>query len=119
MWFLYEWLTGEELDLPDAAKVRTVSAVDPEKQVAIEDRQLSLRHRIVNSLPGTRNFCPLVWLTESISGFLNKQLDERVRDVIGQAHPDVLANAAAFLILGDSQASFRTEGERPPEVGFF
>ena len=29
-WFLYEWLTGRELDVPDPGKVRVVAVVDPE-----------------------------------------------------------------------------------------
>src|SRR5882724_10481552 len=33
IWFLYEWLTGRKLDVPDPGKVRVVSVVDPDQQV--------------------------------------------------------------------------------------
>ena len=36
IWFLYEWLTGRELDIDPAGKVRTVTVVDPALQVATE-----------------------------------------------------------------------------------
>ena len=32
IWFLYEWLTGHALDLPDADKGTYVPAVDPDQQ---------------------------------------------------------------------------------------
>ena len=34
IWFLYEWLTGQRLALPDADKGTYVPAVDPEQQWA-------------------------------------------------------------------------------------
>jgi hypothetical protein len=32
MWFLYEWLTGRQLDVPDPGKVRAVPVLDPSQQ---------------------------------------------------------------------------------------
>jgi len=36
IWFLYEWLTGRELDVDAPGKVRMVAVVDPRLQVAAE-----------------------------------------------------------------------------------
>lgn len=44
----------------------------------------------------------------------SENLDEKVRQSLGEVHPDVLARAAAFLLLKDSKASYAIEGERPP-----
>ncbi|GMQ81731.1 MAG: Fic family protein [Rhodothermia bacterium] len=115
LWFLYEWLTREELDLPDARKVKSVMALNPHQQFSIESGELSLRQRVINNLPGTPDFCPLVWRTALLTEFMAEHLDARARKVIGHTHPDVLSRAAAFLLLGDSQATFRIEGERPPQ----
>lgn len=38
IWFLYEWLTGNRLDLPDAEGGRYVPVVDPEQQFATEGK---------------------------------------------------------------------------------
>src|SRR5205809_1846437 len=35
-WFLYEWLTGHEVDVPDPGKVRLVNVVDTEQQVGLQ-----------------------------------------------------------------------------------
>jgi hypothetical protein len=40
-------------------------------------------------------------------------LDQRARKMTGAIYPDVLARAAAFLLLKDSRASFAIEGEHP------
>jgi len=114
LWFLYEWLTGRRLDLPDAPRVKAVPALDPRQQVALARGELSVRHRVTNNLPGTPEFCPLVRWTEPLRRAASKALDERAREVIGRTPPDVVTRAAAFLLLSDSRSSFTIEGERPP-----
>jgi hypothetical protein len=113
LWFLYEWLTGQSLDLPDLGKVRAVPVVDPELQLAIEGGELSARHRVRNNLPGTPAFCPMVRRTESIVAWQRASLGDEARRVIGRTRSDVMARAAAFLLLSDSGASYRIEGEKP------
>src|SRR5690606_31532608 len=54
IWFLYEWLTGDALDIPDPGKVRAVPAVDPRQQVALSQGVSSKRHKVIDNLPGTR-----------------------------------------------------------------
>ncbi|MEX0892014.1 MAG: Fic family protein [Gemmatimonadota bacterium] len=113
LWFLYEWLTGEELDVPEPGKVRSVLVVDPGQQYAAASGPRSSRHRVMNNLPGPREFCPLVRRTEELERLRAMGLEERARAVIGRTHPDVVARAAAFLLLSDSRASFSIEGEQP------
>lgn len=113
LWFLYEWLTDTELDIPDPGKVRSVGAVDPELQIALSRGTPSPRHKVVDNLPGTRLFCPMVRRTPALDAFAAKRLDARAREVIGRTSPDLVARAAAFLLLNDSRSSFAIEGERP------
>lgn len=113
IWFLYEWLVQRPLDLPDAAKARTVEAADPRLQITLSNGAVSPRHRVIDNLPGTAAFCPMVRRTPRISAHLNEHLDERARTVIGRTRADVIARAAAFLVLADSKASFAIENERP------
>ena len=113
IWFLFEWLTGRTLDVPDAAKVKAVEVVDPNLQYALSEGELSLRHRVYDNLPGEPRFCPMIRRTEILEAYRSRKLAERAREVLGRTHPDVVQRAAAFFLLSDSQASFWIEGERP------
>ncbi|HYN81996.1 MAG TPA: Fic family protein [Gemmatimonadaceae bacterium] len=113
LWFVYEWLRDERLDLPDLGKVKAVDAVDAKQQIALKTGPISARHKVRNNLPGTREFCPMVRRTTRIKNFENEQLAERADAVLKRIHPDIMSRAAAFLLLSDSRASFRIEGEEP------
>jgi Fic family protein len=113
LWFLREWLTGRQLDIPSPGKVRAVSVLDPEQQFGIVPEIPSRRHKVLDNLPGTPAFCPLVRRTATIEAQIAKGLDRRARQIAGSTHPDILRRAAAFLLLDDSKASFRIEGEQP------
>lgn len=113
VWFLYEWLTGDRLNLPDASRGAYVDAIDPRMQIAIAG-QHSSRHRVRNNLPGTPEFCPLVFRSETLEELGSLDLSEEARKVVAQVPADLLARAAAFMLLDDSKSSFAIEGERPP-----
>jgi hypothetical protein len=114
IWFLYEWLTGETLDLPDAAAGRYVPALDPDLQFAIDGANAP-RYRIRNNLPGTPQFCPLVFHTASLDRFIAMDLPRRAQEIVADVPRDLLARTAAFLLLKDSRSSYAIEGERPPQ----
>jgi hypothetical protein len=113
IWFLYEWMTGDRLDVLDAGKVRLVEVIDSSQQFALAIGEISPRHRVVNNLPGTPRFCPMVRRSPVLVDAVAKNLDERARAQIGRVRPDLVARAAAFLMLNDSKSSFAIEGERP------
>ncbi len=113
IWFLYEWLTGELLDVPPVPKVRAILVIDRSKQFGLDGGDRSARHSVIDNLPGTREFCPLVRRTQKLEAFEAQHFDQRAREVIGKTHPDVVARAAAFLLLKDSKSSFFIESERP------
>jgi hypothetical protein len=114
IWFFYEWLIGERLEIEDADAGNYVEALDPDLQYP-GTRQRSKRHRVWNNLPGNRDFCPLIRRTTTLEHFSKGDLEEKINDTIGEVHPDLLSRAAAFLLLKDSKASFAIEGETPAE----
>jgi hypothetical protein len=114
-WFLWEWLTGRKLDVPDPGKIKAVPALDRRQQYALEEGVLSSRHKVIDNLPGTREFCPLVRRTPALERLSDMGLDVRAREVIGRTHPDIVTRAAAFLLLSDSRSSFEIEGEHPSQ----
>jgi Fic family protein len=114
IWFLYEWLMGSVLPLPDLTTGNYVDLVDENLQFGASPES-SKRHRIRNNLPGVRDFCPLVRKTALLKNFIQLDLSSRIKTIIGKIHPDVMARTAAFLLLKDSKASYAIEGEKPPQ----
>lgn len=114
LWFLYEWLIGERLDLPDADAGRHVPVVDPTQQWSTAG-ETSSRHRVRNNLPGTSSFCPLVFRTEALDRFVALDLARRAQEIVADVPRDLLARTAAFLLLKDSKSSYAIEGEQPPQ----
>ncbi len=110
IWFFYEWLTEQKLNLPDADTGNYVEAINPSQQYATL-QNTSHRHRVINNLPGGRDFCPLVRRTDKIETFKTRNLSKLAHQQTGMIHKDVLTRAAAFLLLKDSRASFAIEGE--------
>jgi len=116
IWFLYEWLIDTKLDLPDLSSGNYVDLVDETIQYASgASQEVSKRHRVRNNLPGTRDFCPMIRKTALLDEYMKLDLPQRIKNIIGKIHPDVMARTAAFLLLKDSKASYAIEGERPPQ----
>lgn len=114
IWFLYEWLLQEQLDLPDAATGAYAPVVDPERQWAIVGSN-STRHRVKNNLPGTPDFCPMIFRTPELNALVSRNLAAQARALVADVPADLLARTAAFLLLKDSRSSFEIEGEDPPQ----
>lgn len=112
VWFLYEWLMDVRLDLPDATSGAYVDAVDAALQWTGKSSN-STRHRVRDNVPGTREFSPLVSRTEYLKAIVARDLAQDAKNTVADVPADVLARAAAFLLLKDSKSSFEIEGERP------
>jgi len=114
IWFLFEWLTGDRLDLPDAKGGRYVPVVDPVLQFATQGENVP-RYFVKNNLPGTRDFCPLVFRTSTLTQFIESDLPGLARAGIAGVPKELLARTTEFLLLKDSRSSYAIEGERPPK----
>ena len=113
VWFFYETLTGNRLDLDDAPVATAIPALDPKLYYTGREK-VSLRHRVRDNLLGTGTFCPVIRRTPKLEGFIALDLARRAKETIGRTGAQLIARAASFLLLADSRASFEIEGERPP-----
>lgn len=114
IWFLFEWLTGERLDLPDATGGRYIPVLDPALQFGGAERTAT-RYRVKDNMPGTTDFCPLVFRTKALDAFLAMDLPRRAQNIVANVPRDLLARTAAFLLLKDSRSTYAIEGESPPQ----
>lgn len=112
IWFLYEWLMNQTLDLPDVKTGSYVEVVNPKLQYAVSPEN-STRHRVKNNLPGNRAFCPMIRKTEKLETYIAKDLSEAIEKGLDERDKDLVHRTAAFLLLKDSKASFAIEGEYP------
>lgn len=112
VWYLYEWLTGDRLDLEDSSSRVYVDLFDP-RHYFTSKGTVSARHRLRDNALGTSAFCPVVRRTAALDDFVKSGWSDRARESVGRIHPAIVARAANFLLLADSQASYQIEGERP------
>lgn len=113
IWFFYEFLLGQQLDLEDAPKVGAVDAIDPKIYVTSTSK-LSPRHRVRDNLLGGPDFCPMIQRTTKLQSFIELELANKAKTIIGRTSGHLTSRAASFMLLADSRASFAIEGERPP-----
>lgn len=114
IWFLYEFLEQKRLPINDAdVKIKYTTILDEKLQYALQKGQNSVRHRIINNLPGTVNFCPLIFKTKKLENYVKEDFTGKKQNYLQNIHKEVLQRASAFLLLKDSKASFSIEGESP------
>jgi Fic family protein len=112
IWFLCEYLMQKQLAIKDLTIKNFVPLIDEKLQYAVKGTR-STRHRIINNLPGTVDFCPLLFKTEKLETYIAANLSDQKNTFLKSIHKDVLQRASSFLLLKDSKASFTIEGENP------
>ena len=113
IWFLYEWLLGKILPIPDLTMGNFVPLVNETQQFALPGGYKSSRHRIINNLPGNVHFCPLIFKSDKLLQYIATDIANKSKQRLQSIHKDILLRTSAFLLLKDSKASFSIEGENP------
>ena len=111
--YLYEWLTGEEIEARVAPRAAYVSVVDEKLQFGRAGGTRNGKFRVIDNLPGNRRFCPMVRKTGEIENLVRKNLKQGALDTLAKYDPDLLRRAAAFLYLKETHSSFEVEREKP------
>lgn len=116
--YLCEWLTGLMLTLPGGAlgsKLRYVPVLDESLQfgLALAASPRIEKYRIIDNLPGTREFCPLVRKTDYLTTMAGKGLRERTQSTLAKYDPQLVTRAARYLYLKETHSSFEVERVKP------
>ena len=111
--FLYEWLTGDVLQVPERLGGNYVDAIDAGKLVAASaERVVKVqRWRVNDNLPGTRAFCPIVVKTEALEQAAALDIPRLLGELTDEFGEELLLRAAVWMTLRESKASFAIEGE--------
>ena len=113
IWFLYEWFFQNELDIENLKTGNYIELVNPKIQYALSKGTKSSRHRVINNLTGTVDFCPMVFKTPNIEQYIKDNYKEQKAEYFKDVRKDIIQRASTFLLLKDSKASFTIEGESP------
>ena len=112
MWFLFEFLTGQRLDLPDLSRGNYVDLLEPDRYYAAPSSR-SQRHRINNNLWGDASFCPLVRRTDKLNEYESRKLDDRAESLLRQYPEELLRRAVSYLYTKETKSSFEIERVEP------
>lgn len=108
--FIYEWLTGNRLDAPDAGG-NYVNALPDEKYLTASQVVNNRRWRVRDNMPGTRDYCPVIYRTPQIVAMEAYDCAKALGELEVQYSSDLLMRSAVGLTTKESQASFAIEHE--------
>ena len=112
LWFLFEFLTQYKLPLPDATSGGYVPLLD-ENMYYTGAPENSKRHRIINNLLGTPDYCPMIRKTARLEEYARKDLSKQLADILGRYDRNLLERASHYLYTKETYTSFNIEKEEP------
>jgi hypothetical protein len=114
IWFLYEWLTGDRLDLEDS-KSNYVPLLDERFYFTLKGGIKNSRTRIVNNLLGNKDFCPMIRKTSIMKENAEKDLMEIAQHELSKVHhyvnPELLGRSLEYLYTKETKSSTEIEKE--------
>lgn len=111
--YLYEWLTTNKIDAQVAPRAAYVPVLDEKLQFGLSGGDRDPKFRVINNLPGSPRFCPLVRKTTFLETMVKKDLKRRTIEKLSKYDAYLLRRAAAFLYLKETHSSFEVEREKP------
>lgn len=109
--FLYEWLTQKTLARDDLNKGNYVPLLDEKLYLTSVNPSRNTRWRIVDNLPGTSAFCPMIRITPALTELIQYDLDAALALLGVEFGPDTLLRSAVWLTIKESKSSFAIEHE--------
>lgn len=109
--FLYEWLSGRRLSFAGVSVGNYVDALDEDLYLTASSPTNNPRWRVRDNLPGTPDYCPLVFRTDKVKNAERYNVSAQLRDLEAEYGEDLLLRSAVWLTVKESQASFAIEHE--------
>lgn len=109
--FLFEWLTGSRLNVMPKITAGYEPAISPADYLTSQHPERVQRWRILNNMPGTPQWCPLVRITQDLRQAIDYDLLKAISDLDSKFGADLLLRSAAWLTFAESRATFALERE--------
>ena len=114
IWFLFEKLTKQKLQLPDVSSGAYCDLLDSKAYYTAKPIN-SRRHRVRDNLLGNADFCLMVRKTDCLHRYENANLASVVENVIKKYDPSIISRAMRFLYTKETMSSYEIERERPDQ----
>ncbi len=117
LWFIYEWLTEDLLDIDDLTMGNYITAVDERLQLTLSKAHAKRvrRQRVLNNLIGSRRFCPFVRKVSVPDNLSSVFLKNRANELLSHYSPDLLYRAVQYLYVKETRSSFAIERVTPSQ----
>jgi len=109
--FLYEWLTDQRLSFGGVSVGNYVNALDESRYLTATHSENNPRWRVRDNLPGTRDYCPMVYRTDKVRAAETYDCGQHLRELEVEYGEDLLIRSAVWLTVKESLASFAIERE--------
>jgi hypothetical protein len=112
-WFLYEFLSGRELPLPDLNRGNYLDLLEPDRYYTLFPGHRARRQRIMNNLLGGQAFCPIVRRTEKLAAAETIDPRKQSEEIVSAYPPELIRRALSYLYNKETKSSFEIENIKP------
>jgi hypothetical protein len=113
IWFLFEFLTGRQLPLPDLSSGNYIDLLEKDHYYTIAPGRRVQRQRIIDNLLGGPGFCPVIRRTDKLTAMDGIDLRQRCEHVVAAYPPELLRRALSYLYSKETKSSFEIEHIKP------
>jgi hypothetical protein len=113
IWYLYEWIMGEQLEVDDLKRCGYIDLLEADAYVTNRTAKKISRQCVNDNLLGNERFCPIIRCTETLRNFEEADLRRRCCDVVGSYRPELLRRVLSYLYTKETKSSFQIEHIRP------
>ena len=110
--FLYEWLTGNRLDLDFEPGGNYIDLLDGDSYIT-GNTVRNTRWRINDNLLGVPAFCPIVRRTSAMEEMLAADLKGQINELKEEYSPEIFNRATQYLYRKETKSSYEIESEKP------
>jgi hypothetical protein len=110
--FLYEFLTGKQINLSRPVSGNYVDLLDPNKNITGQTLK-NTRWRVNNNLLGTAAYCPVIRQTKKLKELLEYDIREKIKVLEKDYSQEILKRALNYLYKKETKSSFEIEREQP------
>ncbi len=113
LWYLYESLTQNKLDIPNLTVGNYIDLIDSKLYFTAEKPERIRRHRVRHNLLGSFDFCPMVRKTALIGELQEENLGEQMLKLTQTIDPRIMTRAIHYLFSKETFSSWEIEREKP------